>query len=110
MSEERMIEIIREARKILSENDWCQNHFAKKADGTPIMVYCKDACQFCIQGALRRAANGNDTEYYKGTDQIITEINKRLRVNAIQFNDTLGRTKEEVLHLLDNALESFGVL
>jgi len=82
------------------EKGWCQGHFELVSeDGNSV--------EYCIYGAVNSASSIMDTN-----DQAIDIANKA--VKTIQFilneeeidkwNDTPGRTKEEVLEMMDKAI------
>ena len=49
-------DILRKGKEILLEKGWCQGEFAKNDAGELVTVVSGDACEFCAQGAIMRAA------------------------------------------------------
>jgi hypothetical protein len=87
-----------EARKLIAQG-WTQGEFKRVVDG----VEC-----WCISGAIDKAASD-----YKPNGLAFAALFHALRAddfylssstNLIEWNDTPGRTQEEVLALIDRAI------
>lgn len=87
------------AAKANIEKGWCQGVPAIDAYGNPVLPGAESACAFCILGALRRA--GGFTGAVDARNAIAELVPHGLVAN---WNDTAGRTKEEVLALFDKAI------
>lgn len=113
--ESKVIAVLDEMARLLTEKGWTQRAFARTQDGAPTDWRSDIACSFCLRGALRAAAA--DLPYNAGTEAIY-RLHRALRevlpreslgayldgyVDIISFNDTPGRTREEVLDLIERA-------
>jgi len=111
-------EIIKKAIELLETKGWTQGAYARNAEGAPIYRMEPEACSFCLSGALSRAymemnENHDDEvdpfyEEFRNTRiGIIDIIRKKYGADQIiTFNDDDGRTKEEVVGLLKEALNN----
>lgn len=75
--------------KVLEEHGWCQGRFS---DGKGV----------CLQGALNVATKGIPAKGFTKLDMAIwLSIQEKSGIsNLTDFNDTGGRTKEEVINML----------
>lgn len=101
------VEVLKRTRELVAQG-WCQEAFAKTKHGQPCAWSEPEAGQFCISGAVRRAAysqgRGNRYELWKRAGDAI-----RLIVpDFVSWNDEPGRTQQEVLDLLDRAIAGAG--
>ena len=94
-------EILLEARELIAKPEhWTQGHAAKDETGVDVIPYDKNACSFCLYGAVVRAAYANNTS----ADSILQAVHSRLQWQSIgSFNDT--HTHAEVLTLMEQAAE-----
>lgn len=111
--------MLRQARRLIAEVGWCQKSWAQFS--TPPKVEnltAPEACAFCLSGALYRAehdvASGiakTDNVYRVGVGGHVA-FNTVLEVlrdrpdgmTVIGWNDVRGRTREEVVSILDEAI------
>lgn len=86
--------VLREARKRVAAG-WSQYVGARDRNGRAVNVDSPDACEFCITGAL--AVSGD-----RGSAGGL--LRRLLGMQPHKWNDTKGRTHEEVLNLFDEAI------
>lgn len=103
-------EILKAARKLIKkEENWCKEFSALDKANRPTDWWSKDACRFCLSGALSRAASDleglglTDTAY--GTSLKLRDRIKEHGANKFVsvFNDT--HTHKEVIKLLNDAIK-----
>lgn len=89
-------EILQAAKQLLIDKGWTQNTFARNAAGYHVSATHPNATCFCMIGALK-AVNDNVTPW---------ETLKYFKIDHIpDFNDTIGRTLDQVLQKFDEAIE-----
>ena len=106
---ERMkkLELLRAVRAKI-EQGWTQRAAARNADGGPVSGNSQDAVCWCMIGAAQAIAPNSDLQ--RGA--IYTAIydankeNRPLQLGISDFNDARGRTKEQVLAVIDRAIEA----
>jgi hypothetical protein len=98
-------EVLIAARWIIKHVGWCQGTYAKDVEGFSVDPMYPDAACFCLSGVLD--AVETDADYRSQAWQVLNEhiLNNELGLSIVSFNDKKGRTKEEVLSLLDNAIK-----
>jgi len=74
---------------------WCQGYFAKTATGGFVGTRHKNAVNFCLSGAASRA--GVDAE------RVAKAMRFKDCMDMVAWNDTPGRTKEEVMQRIEEA-------
>lgn len=93
--------ILKGARAILdSPNRWTRRSYARDANGRPVPIMDGKACSFCLVGALGRAAGG-----LAGAHLAERILSDELMDYAPDWNDDPERTHEEVIAVLDAAIE-----
>lgn len=100
----REIEMLREARALISEPDrWIQHSFARDKYGFSALVSDPDAHCFCAAGALIRV-RGEVVRHYSGLELMhVKNLLFSLTGQVIEiYNDT--HTHAEVLALFDRAI------
>jgi hypothetical protein len=98
------------AREVLANKGWCQRALARNAEGESVYEDSSKAVSFCMIGALQYAGGkGFDTFSKPG---VMVRGRLRRAITALyspmgieRFNDTEGRTKEEVLAVFDAAIK-----
>lgn len=108
-----MSKVLEAARNVKArlEQGWCQSAFARTAAGESCGERSQDACSWCISGAMSLELNiAAPTEYnlyltLRGAlNEAIAGETGRHDVSVTRYNDWPGRTKEEVLSLVDRAI------
>lgn len=84
-------EKLRNARALI-EKGWTQGLLARNKDGEGAFSDATEAVSFCAVGACVRSGVS------------CGHLKKLLGVDTTSWNDTPGRTKEEVLDLFDRAI------
>lgn len=98
------------AADLIERTGWAQGAAAYDRNGQVTHPSSDGACSFCITGALDRVLidRGVDRLYVAERKlRICMELRSELpdiHTTAVEFNDTVGRTKEEVLKLLRGKL------
>lgn len=87
-------------------NGWCQKAFAVDVNGNVIHMLDKNACSFCLNGAIYKVYDMADKNKY-----IFFHVERVLRQvcggSIAFFNDKKGRTKEEIIQVCNEAIEVF---
>ena len=85
------------AADLIEQKGWTQGAMALDAAGTPTKALSPDAVCYCTLGALAKAAGGHE----RVEGRLVSTLAKQLKVYSIvDWNDTPGRTKEEVIAAL----------
>lgn len=102
-------ELLIEARRLLQEVGWCQLTNASK-NGNSVSIFSNEADSFCIYGAITKASNPKVIEDIYDTREPIEIIRNAIPPNFDKsitlWNDHPDRTKEEVINLFDNVIDS----
>lgn len=96
----------------LIKKGWCQNAGARNKNGCSVSARSPEAVSYCMDGALYKTLN----PYIDVDNKLTISLRGRLYINAIlrsknylhsliTFNDTEGRTKEEVIDVFEKAIE-----
>lgn len=97
-------EILRGAKAVLLANGWHQGGFYDREQhldkGVP-----REACRVCLWGAVNVAAMGNPASKDDVPWAVILFLDKVLGERTEGWSDTPGRTVDEVLALLDRAID-----
>jgi hypothetical protein len=98
--------IIERARALIATPaTWTQGEFARDATGEPVCWRSPKAVQFCIWGALNRAAYDTTGDRRQSID-LADRAARALRSGLTSLSDTNDRsTHQEVLAILDAYLE-----
>jgi len=100
MNKAEVLKILDETKKTLIERGWHQGYFAIDKRRKHVSFMNESACAFCVLGAVFRAA---------GTKPVAGPLNALSAVapggSAAAYNDAPGRTKEDMLALIDKAKE-----
>jgi hypothetical protein len=103
MPNEQLIQDLKATRSNI-EKGWIKGAFAQKLDGEACESINPEACCFCLAGAAINATR----------DELLSEkrwyaLGKALESviggSIITFNDGDGRTLEEILAVIDQAIE-----
>lgn len=103
------VELITKAADLIETKGWTQGCNARNAAGERVYVDTPDAACFCVYGALAKCVEQellgqlNDiaaAELSKYVSREFGELDGRSGQNIVNYNDTPGRTKEEVLAVM----------
>jgi hypothetical protein len=110
------IDVLMEARAYI-EKGWCQGNYAQGVQQSPAPV--ESARSWCVLGAIAHGAGNPDptridlSAAEMQARDLITEVvsggagwsvDVADWTAAVKFNDTVGRTQEEVLEAFDRAI------
>lgn len=90
-------EIIDKAIELLETKGWCQGYYYRDIKGFKTKV-SEDSASYCALGSIikvRYLANGK----YSGVN-IVDRFQQVHNIDIVAYNDTKGRTKEEVIEAL----------
>lgn len=93
-------DVLRQAADLIERTGWCRRAFARDKRRRVVGFYSKDACRFCVRGAIYRVGGA-------GLNGDIERLLKRhIGTRHISdWNDAPGRTKDEVIATLRRAAE-----
>ena len=98
-------EVLEDAISLLKRG-WTQHTMARDKNELPVPLTNRDACQWCLVGALAKAGGAAD---YKTDDQHRSILNQLRAMTGEDYvstwNDIEFRTQADVLALLNKALE-----
>lgn len=116
------IEMLRQARDLVASG-WCQGVYSRNEDGHKANAFGEEACDFCATGSLmaamyRNEATWNDLyECFGILSGAIVDSGFNMSqpasnihqsdldsVRIQRFNDTMGRTQEEVVAVFEQAI------
>lgn len=93
-------EVFLAARKLLEpEGAWTQGTYARNAAGGHVTCWDPTAVCWCLEGAIRKAANDEDE-----WSEAFAALGKVLLLPSL-WNDHPGRRHKDVLDLLDRLSE-----
>ena len=101
-----MVEVLKETRQHLLKG-WNQGQYSRNSLGTGESLLSEKACSFCLSGAVRLASINwlvSPSPVGQLLGQAIGIKYKRNRCATICWNDEAGRTKQDMIDLLDFAL------
>ena len=95
------ITLLRTARDLLARDGWCVGMWRNKATGARCLLTALDTAWLSDPVNWRRGV-------YRSTDPVFAAALRLLGFSApqeaVNFNDTPGRTKEEIISLFDTVL------
>lgn len=100
MDKPEALKILDEAKRLIIEKGWTQGYYARNAAGERAAFMCDEATSFCVLGAAYRAAGEGPADYIRDALVAVAPAGE-----PAVYNDAEGRTKEEILTLLDKAKE-----
>lgn len=92
--------VLRAVRSFI-ERGWIQGNYAKTADGTACNIWSEEACSWCLLGAINAAYFLTDLKTHSW---VTFKISTLTTIGIATWNDTPGRSQQEVLDLLDKAI------
>ena len=100
------------ATRQLLATGWTQRRYARNANGLPVDHLSKDACKWCVTGALHRAS----VDLFSTYEWILFHATMAIRKHAIgvsqagidlaDWNDEPSRTQVDVLKTVDRAIKA----
>lgn len=97
-------------------SSWCQGSNALTAAGLPVSPMSPYACSWCLRGAAIRVMQPTQRALSTDFHHVNTPINKAMARTfgfenvgrMVQWNDTQGRTQEDVLAYIDDLIAKGG--
>ncbi len=100
-----VVDVLREVRALLADpNCWTQGEIARNRAGKPEFAESKEACCWCLVGAVWRVA-GTGPEARQARRFLHVAIDGIPLGKIPNWNDTPGRTHAEVVVVVDRAIE-----
>lgn len=88
------IEILEEAKHLLNTCGWRQHEYGNCDIG------------FCLYGAVDQATGRQDITHLTQVERVLEQtVYKYFDSSVITFNDTEGRTKQDIITLIDLAIQ-----
>lgn len=85
------------AWELIEQTGWCQNVYARAANGQGASVEDPNAVSYCARGAIEVTHKNDLTD---AIDRLYQGIHDKYRLTVIEWNDAPERTKEEVIAVL----------
>lgn len=105
-------EILAAMRKLLEDpTHWTQGVNARTATGEEVSWHDDQACTFCLNGAMCKvdpdSGDNKSSYHFQARDLIHHCIQEKFgqRLDLVDFNDAKGRKHEEILSVIDCAIE-----
>jgi len=100
------VKALREARRLIKKG-WSRKAYARDRWRHPVDSSSKRAVCFCATGAINRATWGKN---FSITEQAETQIKNVISSNGfhniVDWNDAMGRTKQEVVRAFTKAIQT----
>ena len=107
-----VLEILKRTKEILTPDGvWIQRGYSWESPSVAVSVPVPQAMCFCVLGAMDRAhwelePTDEESPFGGGPEAISAlDLHIPLQMSLPEWNDRPGRTKEEVLALLDTAID-----
>lgn len=84
--------------ELLKQSGWCQHSFARDSGGVGCHEASPIAVAYCIVGAILKIYNN----YPDKQTSIFNKVEQIIRMNISLWNDAPGRTKQDVVALLES--------
>lgn len=97
-----LADILNAAADLIERVGWTQDQWARTADGSTAQQDGSDAACFCLWGAVQHVCGNDDSQ----TDDALAVFRAATGIQTyIEWNDTKGRTREEVVAALRQSAE-----
>ena len=90
---------LKQVRDLIASG-WCQKCNARLPDGYPATPWERDACQWCLAGAIIKVI-GRDTQLKSMLFTATKRLGFRSVSEMMDWNDAEGRTQAQVLDRID---------
>ena len=102
----RLLDNIKKVRDVLSdESKWTQGRYAVDKDNVFIATTHSAACKWCLTGAIWRVARD-----MKEQNEIVDYLKHKINYRRLsEFNDAEDTKYQDIVNLLDTAIESISV-
>lgn len=105
----KALQVLKNVRKTLSDPEqWTKGVGARNANENPTMTTALDACKWCVLGALGKSTHEiypHEYMVYEVVTEKIMQILKPKWSCISDFNDAFMTTHEDVMRVLDAAIE-----
>lgn len=102
---EKVIQLLDGTKQLLVEKGWTQGARARSVEGGLVPAGDPRACSFCLLGAFAQVCNdlqvGSSDARFRALSALWTA--KATTKGIAAYNDEAGRTKEDILALIDRA-------
>ena len=101
-----VIDVLKETRDlILDEDAWTQGTYARDADGDETGLFTKNACCWCLLGAIQKVSKDADIDAQNKTVIFMNEMARnRCYSSLTMFNDSIGRKHVDVIEFLEESM------
>lgn len=96
-----LVKLLVKTKNILEKKGWTQNACSRDKDGNARLSLYPKAYSYCLGGAITKAGCG--ILYNTIQDQLALTL-KNNRFSIVGWNDAKGRTKKQVIALLDKTI------
>ena len=108
LTDSAIAEYLSQVRDFLAETDWCQLAGARNQAGQAVKILSPTATSFCLGGAVDIVLQGSEVgELVKRQITGFLENTENFHGSFIYYNDMKGRTKTDVLELLDRMIKQY---
>ena len=100
------LQLLRAGRRRI-EQGWCQESWAKDADGNDTDPWRLNAVSWCASGAIcAERVPAPCSGYWEARAMLKNVLDSQWNTNLLpDWNDTKGRTRKEVLEVYDRAID-----
>ena len=106
---DEVCDLLQAARDLLAKSGWCRGVNAKSERGKWASLASPRACKFCASGAIQRAGierGASEETISEACQQLGIQASfQSIAVGLVDFNDTVARSKQDVLRLFDAVLD-----
>lgn len=94
--------------KDLITKGWCKNAFARDKDNKECKIDDKNACKFCLAGALFFIAHCWDNQYLGRylANSLLEDLRKQIKMEPINHFNDQQETPEPIISLIDSEIKS----
>lgn len=99
------VAILKQARKLIQQG-WCQEAYARDANGNKVEAVDETAVCWCISGAILKAAGGYQGRHGEDAERVVDYFAVVIgTIDVSGWNDSPATTKEKVLKAIDDLLD-----
>lgn len=109
-------DVLRNVRDLIARG-WCQRVWAKDADGNTVLPNNPRAIAWCLSGAFYSLVTATAQNVWQEAYNCVFDLlpgpygsardsEFRIGVGMVPYNDAPGRTRDDVLELLNRAIDS----
>lgn len=94
----KISKVLNKAKDFLERKEWCQGCDAVDKNKNPTDCFSRKAVAFCVGGAVFRVKSGNELT-------VVDFLEDMLKMPVDEWNDKRGRTKIQVINMLNRAIK-----